>query len=125
MAKRLCRKCGKALAEANKSDECFCHQTGMVIKERTPATLCTSYNTGSGDQPGAPDMYLKPGDIGYNELAFSEDVVGAIDEDGESIYEIDLGGAENQVAEVYAHPDKIITEDDLAAQDFENEKFKR
>jgi hypothetical protein len=113
-SKRLCRICGKSLAEANKEDICFHHQAGMVIKARTPITGCTSYD------PANPEA-LKPGDAGYNEQAFHEDVVGAIDEDG-NLYEIDLGDVENRVAEVYGG-DQIITEETLARQEQENKDF--
>ena len=125
MPKKYCTICDKQLAEANEEDICFCHQEGMVIKERTPVTGCTSYNTGSGDQPGAPDMYLKPGDAGYNEQAFAESILGAIDENGE-VYEIDLGEAETQIATgVYNHPDQIISEETLIMQTKENKKFNK
>lgn len=77
---RKCRICDKPLAEANKEDICFCHQEGMIIKERTPVTGCTSYD------PANPEA-LKPGDEGYNEQAFSEDIVGVINENGE-LYKI-------------------------------------
>jgi hypothetical protein len=82
MGKRFCRICDKPLAEANKEDICFCHQEGMIIHAHTPVTGCTSYD------PSNPAA-LKPGEDGYNEQAFSENIVGAIDEDG-SLYELDL-----------------------------------
>ena len=85
--KRLCCVCNKPLAEANKEDRCFCHQEGMIIKKYTPVTGCTSYSVGAGDDPDAPDMYAKPGDPGYNEQAFNEEIVGAVDENGE-LYKI-------------------------------------
>lgn len=82
MPKRLCRICDKPLAEANEEDICFCHQTGMIIKERTPVTGCTSFD------PSNPEA-LKPGDDGYNEQAFTEDIAGVVDGDGK-LFELDI-----------------------------------
>ncbi len=115
MPKKLCRICGKTLAEANEEDICFCHQEGMIIKEYTPVTGCTSYVSKGDDSKGKPNnMAFKPGQDGYNETAFDASVVGAIDENGE-VYEIDLAAAENRVVdtEVYDHPDKIIDESEI------------
>jgi hypothetical protein len=109
MKKKQCRICGKRLAEANKEDICFCHQEGMVIKRKVPVTEFTSHDTTTKDP-----MVSKPGDAGYNDIAYTEEIVGAVDEDG-NIYEIDLGDAELRVAgkDVYDHPDQIINIEDI------------
>jgi len=39
--KRLCEICKKPLSIYNKSDVCFCHQRGDIIKDVTK-TICTS-----------------------------------------------------------------------------------
>lgn len=105
MPKRFCVICEKQLAEANKEDRCFCHQEGMVVHEHTPVTGCTSFN------PNSPPEALKPGDDGYNEMAFDKSVVGAIDEDG-SIYAVDLGELPPITKEFY-EADTVINEIDL------------
>ena len=76
MPKRVCSICGKPLADLNKGKECFAHQEGMVITEQAPVTGCTSYD------PLSNPAALRPGEDGYNEMAFIESVVGIIDEDG-------------------------------------------
>jgi hypothetical protein len=114
MPKRTCRICGKVLAskEYNPEDICFCHQEGMVIKERTAVTGCTSYESKNRDLDQDANhqhaTILFPGDPGYNERVFTEEVVGAIDENGE-LYEIDLGDAPFPKGEdVYDDPDTIV-----------------
>lgn len=107
---KKCRICGKSLSTYNKEDICFCHQEGMVIKKQTPVTGCTSYGKDSGDEPAAPNHYLKPGDDGYNDMAFGEDIVGAIDENGE-LYELDLEGGTGE--DVFDNPDNLVSIEDL------------
>ena len=91
MNKRLCRICGKALSDYNPEDICLCHQTGMVIKEKSPKSLCTSYDAREfAMNPQIP----KPGEAGYDDMTFDETVMGAVmNEDGD-IFEIDLDGME-------------------------------
>jgi hypothetical protein len=75
------------LAEANPEDICFCHQEGMVIKEKHPVTLCTSFNPHGEVEQGL--VVPQPGKGAYNKLAFTKFIVGTLDEDG-AFYEIDL-----------------------------------
>jgi len=76
MPKRACPICGKTLADLNKGKECFAHQEGMIIKTKVPVTGCTSYD------PMENPVALKPGEDGYNEMAFTDSIEGIIDEDG-------------------------------------------
>lgn len=90
--KRLCQICGKQLSRMNKEKVCFCHQIGMIIHRRSPVTSCTSYDHKVKERPNRPgvdEVYLQPGDEGYDELAFSKEVAGIVDTDG-SLYELDL-----------------------------------
>ena len=79
MPKRRCSICERPLADMNKGKECFAHQEGMIIKKKEPVTGCTSYD------PNPLPAVLRPGDDGYNEMAFTESIEGIIDEDGNLI----------------------------------------
>lgn len=103
---KKCTICGKPLAEMNKEDRCFCHQEGMVIHEHTPVSLCTSWNPTQ-----APAETPSPGDDGYNEMAFTKDIVGAIDEDGQ-MYEVDLGNLPAKSKSIF-EADTIIDETEV------------
>jgi len=120
-SKRLCCVCNKPLAEANKEDRCFCHQTGMLIHEHTPVTGCTSWSVSDETGENSPKEVPSPGEPGYNEMAFSKDIVGAIDEDGD-LYQIDLGETDEEVATVYGG-DRIIDEAEMERQEKENKEF--
>jgi hypothetical protein len=113
---KKCRICGKSLSTYNKEDICFCHQEGMVIKEKSPVSGCTSYNANAAEDDNvAPDKLSphhlpRPGDPEYNDMAFDESIVGAIDENGE-LYELDLEGGTSE--DVFDNPDNLVSIEDL------------
>ncbi len=81
---RHCEICGNQLSRYNPGKICFHHQPGMPIVEHSPITLCTGYEK-SAQTESAPNFYLQPGDPGYNELAFTESIIGVVNDDGEAV----------------------------------------
>ncbi len=77
---RHCFICGKKLSRYNPEDICFHHQSGMPIVHWAPTTSCTGYEKNMGE-----GMELKPGDPGYNDLAFAQSIDGAVNYQGEVV----------------------------------------
>ncbi len=73
---RYCEICGNRLSRYNPEEICFHHQPGMSVIEHFPVSLCIGYeNVGHSDDGIA---YPKPGDPGYNELAFTQSIMGVV-----------------------------------------------
>ncbi len=77
---RFCEICGKKLSRYNPEKICFHHQPGMAILDWFPVTSCTSFR---GTDRVGPE--LRPGDPGYNELAFTQSIIGAVNIDGDVV----------------------------------------
>jgi len=77
-SKRRCKKCNTLLSSYNKGEYCYRHTPGTAIKKLTPVSDCYSYTGKVRDKKNIP----KPGDPEYNDIAFTEEVVGYVDEDG-------------------------------------------
>lgn len=79
---KLCKICGRRLAELNTEDICYHHQEGMILKEHHPATICTSYRAPHVSE-GEEDVVPEPGDERYDETAFDITIVGVLLKNGD------------------------------------------
>jgi hypothetical protein len=83
MDKKQCEICGTTLSSYNKGKRCFTHTEGNAVIERTPVTLCTSYDRNRYDKDLAEENLIpQPGSVSFDDMAFEKQVIGIVNKDG-------------------------------------------